>query len=326
MTVEESVPVSAPPVPVRASHKRGILSGRFWRRNGLLYLMLLPGLIHLVVFKYAPLFGLIIAFQKYSPFQGVTGSQWVGLHNFSRVFHDDYILTLLKNTFLLAAFTMLVTFVVPIVFAVLLNEVRNRYLKKTVQTLSFLPYFISSAVLVSIFYTLLSPQGGLVNQIIRSAGGQPIFFLADPDWFRPLYVTLSVWQTFGYSTIIYIAAMTTIDSSLYEACEIDGGGRWKKMFHVTLPGISNMMIILFILNIGQILSVDVEKVLLMYSPGVYSTADVVQTYVYRLAFAPNGFPDYSYGAAVGIIQAIIALVMIWAANRAAKRFSDSRLF
>ncbi len=326
MTIGESATLTAPPRTKSAPRRRGIRSARFWRRNGILYLMLLPGLVHLVVFKYAPLFGLIIAFQKYSPFQGVTGSEWVGLHNFSRVFHDDYIPTLLKNTFLLALFTMLVTFVVPIVFAVFLNEVRNRYLRKTVQTLSFLPYFISSAVLVSIFYTLLSPQGGLVNQVLHSMGVKPIFFLADPGWFRPLYVTMSVWQTFGYSTIIYIAAMTAIDSSLYEACEIDGGGRWKKMRHVTLPGISNMMIILFILNIGQILSVDVEKVLLMYSPGVYSTADVVQTYVYRLAFAPNGFPDYSYGAAVGIIQAIIALIMIWAANRAAKRFSDSRLF
>lgn len=326
MTVGESATVTAPVKTVQVAKRTRIRSSRFWRKNGLLYLMLLPGLAHLVVFKYAPLFGLIIAFQKYSPFQGVTDSQFVGMHNFARVFHDGYILTLLKNTFLLALFTTLVTFVVPIVFALLLNEVRNRYLKKTVQTLSFLPYFISSAVLVSVFYTLLSPQGGIVNQVLRSLGAKPIFFLADPDWFRPLYVTLSVWQTFGYSTIIYIAAMTAIDSSLYEACEIDGGGRWKKMWNVTIPGISNMMIILFILNIGQILSVDVEKILLMYSPGVYSTADVVQTYVYRLAFAPNGFPDYSYGAAVGIIQALIALVMIWGANRAARRFSDSRLF
>lgn len=296
------------------------------RRNGLLYLMLLPGLAHLVVFKFAPLFGLIVAFQEYSPFQGVTGSPFVGFDNFQQILHDEYILTLLKNTFLLAFVTMLFTFSVPIVFALLLNEVRNRYLKRGVQTLSFLPYFISSAVLVSIMYTMLSPQGGLVNRVVESLGGQPIYFLAEADWFRPLYVTMSVWQTFGYSAIIYIAAMAAIDPALYEAAEIDGGGRWRKMQHVTLPGISNMMIVLFILNIGQILSIDIDKVLLMYSPSVYDTADVVQTYVYRLAFAPEGFPNYSYGAAVGLIQAVIALVMIWGANRAARRFSDSRLF
>lgn len=299
---------------------------RSLRRNRLLYLMLLPGLAHLLVFKYAPLFGLVVAFQNYSPFQGVTGSPFVGFDNFQQILRDEYILTLLKNTFLLAFITMVFTFTVPIAFALLLNEVRNRYFKRGLQTLSFLPYFISSAVLVSIMYTMLSPQGGLVNRLVENLGGQPIYFLGEADWFRPLYVTMSVWQTFGYSVIIYIAAMAAIDPALYEAAEIDGGGRWRKMRHVTLPGISNMMIVLFILNVGQILSVDIDKVLLMYSPSVYDTADVVQTYVYRLAFAPNGFPNYSYGAAVGIIQAIIALVMIWGANRTAKRFSDSRLF
>lgn len=296
------------------------------RRDYLLYLILLPGLVHLVIFKWAPLAGLVISLQNYSPFQGVAGSQWVGFAQFVKFLHDPAIPHLLQNTLLLAFFSLIFSFPAPIVFALFLNEVRNRFVRKTVQTFSFLPYFVSSAVIVSVLYTLVSPQGGLVNEALALFGIKPIFFMADPGWFRPMYVGISVWQTFGYGTIIYIAAMTAIDPALYEAAEIDGAGRWQKMWNITLPSISNMMIVMFILNIGQILSVDIDKVLLMYSPSVYETADVIQTYVYRQAFAPQGFPNYSYGAAVGLIQAILALVMVVGANMTAKKFSDSRLF
>ncbi|WP_020576572.1 ABC transporter permease [Actinopolymorpha alba] len=315
--------------PAQALTNKLSMRQRFWRtlrKNYLLYLILLPGLLHLVIFKWAPLGGLVIAFQNFSPFQGVFGSQWVGFEQFTKFLHDPAIPHLLANTLLLAFFTLLFSFPAPIIFALFLNEVRNRYVRKSVQTFSFLPYFVSSAVVVSILYTLVSPQGGLVNEALGFFGIKPIFFMAEPGWFRPLYVLINVWQTFGYGTIIYIAAMTTIDPALYEAAEIDGAGRWKKMWNITLPSISNMMIVMFILNIGQILSVDLDKVLLMYGPSVYETADVIQTYVYRQAFAPHGFPNYSYGAAVGLIQAVLALVMVVGANRAAKKFSDSRLF
>ena len=296
------------------------------RRNSLLYLLLLPGLVELVLFKWCPLLGLIIAFQDYSPFRGLFHSDWVGIAQFHKFLHDPNIPHLLKNTVLLASFNVLFTFSIPIVFALFLNEVRNRYLRKTVQTVTFLPYFVSSAVIVSILYTLVSPQGGLINQILNKFGIHSIFFLADPGWFRPLYVTVSVWQTLGYSTVIYLAAMTAIDPALYEAADIDGSGRWRKMRHITIPSISNMIIVVFILNMGGMLTVDVEKVLLMYSPSVYSTADVIQTYVYRQAFAPEGFPNYSYAAAVGIVQSVIALILVFSANRIARRFSDSRVF
>jgi putative aldouronate transport system permease protein len=309
-----------PAQPLRARCARTV------RRNWLLYLLLLPGLVELVLFKWGPLGGLVIAFQNYSPFRGLLHSSWVGLAQFEHFFHDPEIPHLLKNTILLAFFNILFTFSLPIIFALLLNEVRNRYLRKTVQTLTFLPYFVSSAVIVSILYMLVSPQGGLINQLIGHFGIKPIFFMADPGWFRPMYVTVSVWQTLGYSAVIYLAAMTAIDPALYEAAEIDGAGRWRKMRHITLPSISNMIMVVFILNLGSMMTVDVEKVLLMYNPSVYSTADVIQTYVYRQAFAPQGFPNYSYAAAVGVIQSVIALVLVISANKAAKKFSGSRIF
>lgn len=319
-----SAPQRPKPATARSRPARGRLR-RAIRRDKLLYLMLVPGVTHLLLFKIAPIGALVIAFQDYSPFQGL-GSPWVGLHQFARFFEDPNAWRLVKNTLILAFGTLLFSFPVPIVFALFLNEVRTRWLRKAVQTVSFVPYFISSAVLVSILYTLLSPQGGLVNEVIKAVGGQPISFFTEPDWFRPSYIGMNIWQTFGYGTIIYIAAMASIDPALYESAEIDGAGRWKKMWHVTLPSIRPMMVVMLILAIGQILAVDLDKILLMYNPSVYDTADVVQTYVFRQAFASEGFPDYSYGAAVGLIQGVVALVMILSANRAAKKFNDAGVF
>lgn len=300
-----------------------------WRRMVAarwLYVLLIPGLIHLVLFKLAPVSALVIAFQDFSTFLGISGSPWVGFQNFINFFNDPNIGRLVLNTVILAALVLFVSFPIPIIFALLLNEVRLRWFRKSVQTLSFVPYFVSSAVLVSIMYTLLSPSGGVINSIIESLGGTAISFFTEPAWFRPLYTTMQVWQNFGYSVIIYVAAMASIDPALYEAAELDGAGRWRKMFSVTLPGISTMISVLLILNVGQILTVDLDKILLMYNPSVYETADVIQTYVYRLAFASEGFPDYSYAAAVGLIQGLIAFVLVVVTNRASQRFSDSRVF
>jgi len=299
---------------------------RHLRRTWILYLILAPGLIHLAVFKIAPIGAIVIAFQKYSPFQGILGSEWVGVENFVQFFEDPLLWRLVSNTIILAVLSLAIGFPIPIIFALFLNEVRTKWVRKTVQTSSFLPYFISTAVIVSIMFTLLNPRGGLVNQVIEFFGGESIFFFADPEWFRPLYVFMGVWQGFGYTTIIYLAAMAAIDPALYEAAEIDGANRWHRMWHVTLPSISHMIVTMFILNIGQILSVDLDRILLTYRPATYETADVIATYVYRLAFAPSGFPNYSYGAAVGLVQGLIALVLIVLANKAAKRFSETRVF
>ena len=322
MTLLDRKRVASPAAPAR-NRRRG---KRSLLRNKWLYLMLVPGLIHLAVFKIAPVGALVIAFKNFSPFLGLWGSPWVGLQQFQAIINDPQIPGLIGNTLTLALGTLIFSFPAPIIFALFLNEVRLNFARKFIQTMSFVPYLISSAVLVSILYTLLSPQGGLVNEIIKNFGGQPISFLTDPAWFRPLYIGLNVWQTFGYGTIIYLAAMTAIDTSLYEAAEMDGVGRFGKMRYVTLPALVPMMVVMLILALGQVLTVDVDKILLMYNPNTYSTADVLQTYVYRLAFASEGFPRYSYAAAVSLLQGIVAFILVLGTNRITKRLTGSGLF
>lgn len=316
-------------IPVRKKSERQSAIKKWGKqvwRTRLLYLILLPGLIHLIIFKMTPLFGLVIAFKDYSVFLGILDSPWVGLKHFKTFIEDPYLIVLLRNTLLLALYSFLFGFFIPIIFALFLNELRWNGLRRCVQSLSFFPYFISSAVMVSIVYILLSPQGGLVNELLNWLGLDSIFFLAEPEWFRSIYISTNIWHTFGYTSIIYLAAMTAISPQLYEAAEIDGANRWQKMFHITLPSIKNIIIIMFIVNLGNILSTDLDKILLMYNPSVYDTADVIQSYVYRIAFSSEGFPNYSFGAAVSLLQSIIAFILVVISNKISKKYSDTRLF
>lgn len=296
------------------------------KRNYILYLLLLPGVLSLILFKLGPVGGMVIAFQDFSAFQGIMGSKWVGLENFARIFQDAYMLKLIKNTVILAVLSIVVVFPIPIIFSLFLNEVRVKFVKNSVQSLSFLPYFISSAVMVSIMYTLLSPSYGLINSIIKAFGGDAVYFMSKPEWFRPLYIFLQIWQTFGYSAVIYLAAMTSIDPALYEAAEADGASRWQKMLHITLPSISTSIVTMLIISIGNVFTVDLDRILLMYNQSVYETADVIQTYVYRIAFQSTGFPDYSYGTAVNLVKSVIAFALVIIANKLAKKYSETRLF
>lgn len=296
------------------------------RRNWILYLLLLPGLLSLILFKIGPVGGMVIAFEKFSAFQGVFGSKWVGFDNFAKIFTDPYIPKVVINTIILAVLTIVVVFPIPIIFSLFLNEIRLKWVRSTVQSLSFLPYFISAAVMVSILYTILSPSSGIVNNIIRSLGGDSVNFMAKPGWFRPLYVILEIWQTFGYSAIIYIAAMMNIDPALYEAAEVDGANRWDKIFKITLPSISTSIIVMLIISVGNIFTVNLDRILLMYNSSVYETADVIQTYVYRIAFESKGFPDYSYGTAVNILKSVIAFILVSFVNKVADKFAETRLF
>ncbi len=296
------------------------------KKNYLLYLMLLPGILILILFKLGPMGGMAIAFEDFSAFKGIFKSDWVGLKNFKRIIEDRYMLTLVKNTVILAVLSVAVVFPIPVIFSLFLNEVRSPRIRNGVQAFSFLPYFISSAVMVSILYTLVSPSYGLVNNIIKFFGGTPVYFMAEPGWFRPLYIILQIWQTFGYSSIIYLAAIIAIDPTLYEAAEVDGANRWQKMFCITLPQISGSVIVMLIISIGNIFSVDLDRILLMYNQSVYETADVIQTYVYRMAFESSGFPDYSYGTAVNIVKSVIAFILVIITNKLAKKYSDTRLF
>lgn len=299
---------------------------KIWQAR-LLYLIFLPGFLYFIIFKYLPMVGIVIAFEDYSVFKGMFNSPWVGFKHFENFLGSEYFYQVLQNTFLLAFSSLVVRFPLPIIFALLLNEVRNVLAKRFVQSLSLFPYFVSSAVAVSLIYSLLDPQGGLINTIIGYFGIKPISFLSEPNWFRPIYVSLNVWQGLGYGGIVYLAAIAGIDPQLYEAAEMDGAGRWAKIRHITLPSISNTIIILLILNIGGLLSTDLDKILLLYNPAIYETADVIQSYVYRRGFGVGGaLPQYSFAAAVGIFQSVVALILISLANLAAKKFSETRLY
>lgn len=296
------------------------------RNNYLLYLLMVPGILLLVLFKIGPVGAMVIAFEDYSPALGVFGSKFVGLDQFIRIFKDPYIWKITGNTIILAFLSVVVVFPIPIIFALFLNEIKVKWIRSTVQSLSFLPYFISAAVMVSILYTLLSPSSGLINAIIVKLGGEPVNFMAQPQWFRPLYVLLEIWQTFGYSAIIYIAAMMNIDPTLYEAAEIDGATRWTKIWRITLPSLMPSIITMLIISVGNIFTVNLDRILLMYNTGTYETADVLQTYVYRIAFQSTGFPDYSYGTAVNLVKSIIAFILVMAVNKIADKVADSRFF
>ena len=296
------------------------------RNNYLLYLLIVPGILLLVLFKIGPVGAMVIAFEDYSPALGVFGSKFVGLDQFIRIFKDPYIWKITGNTIILAFLSVVVVFPIPIIFALFLNEIKVKWIRSTVQSLSFLPYFISAAVMVSILYTLLSPSSGLINAIIVKFGGEPVNFMAQPQWFRPLYVLLEIWQTFGYSAIIYIAAMMNIDPTLYEAAEIDGATRWTKIWRITLPSLMPSIITMLIISVGNIFTVNLDRILLMYNTGTYETADVLQTYVYRIAFQSTGFPDYSYGTAVNLVKSIIAFILVMAVNKIADKVADSRFF
>jgi len=293
---------------------------------GLLWAILLPGLLVLILFKIAPLFGLVIAFQKFSTFKGIFGSEWVGLSNFKQILTDAYTWKVLKNTIMLAFWTLIISFPIPVIFALLLNEIKGRRYKKTVQSVSFFPYFISVAVAVNILSGLVSPSNGIINIIINYFGVESIHFMAEKAWFRPLYIFLHVWQNFGYSAIVYISAMAGIDPGLYEAASIDGAGRWKRVIKITLPSLMPIIITMFIVNLGSILSVDINKVLLMQNPSTYEVSDVLQTYVYRMAFGSAGFPQYSLGTALGLLQSLIAFALVMITNWLSNKVADAGAF
>ncbi len=309
-----------PKVPI------SIAISKYIKKNYQLLIMLIPGLIILVLFKLAPIGAMAIAFQDFNSFKGIFKSDWVLFKHFQQIFTEPYMLTLLKNTLLLAFYSLLFSFPIPIIFSLMLNEVRLRRFKSTVQSMSFLPYFISSAVMVSIIYTMLSPTTGIVNILLKSFGLESISFMTEPKWFRSLYVILQIWQTFGYSAVIYLASITAIDPSLYEAAEIDGATRWQKVKFITLPCISGTIIVMLIISVGNIFTVDLDRILLMYNPSVYETADVIQTYVYRLGFSTINFPNYSYGTAVNMLKSIVAFLLVIGTNRLSRQYSSSRLF
>ncbi|GAV15097.1 polysaccharide ABC transporter permease [Paenibacillus sp. NAIST15-1] len=269
------------------------------------------------------MYGLIIAFKDYSVYKGVFDSKWVGLKHFIKFFSNQDFLILFTNTFLLGFYTLLFGFAFPILFAVFLNEVRIKWFKKSIQTFSYLPSFLSVVIICSMIIDFLSPTNGIVNQVLSYFGFEKKHFLIDAAWFRPIYVISDIWATMGYQAIIYLAAVAGINPSLYEAAKVDGAKRLQMMRHITIPGIMPTIVVMFILNMGNMFRIGYEKVLLLYNPMTYSVADVFSTYVYRKGFLES---SYSYAAAVGMFESAVALVMLLGANYVSKRFGGNSLW
>ncbi len=295
------------------------------KKNKVLYLLFIPTFIYYIVFRYAPMIGAaVLSFTRFR--LGDTNifmSEFVGFYNFSRLFNSAFFWRLMRNTLMINVYYMAFGFTAPIILALLLNEVNKVRYKKFIQTVSFLPNFISIVVVASMTTMLLSPSLGLVNKVIDSFGGEKISFLTIPKYFWGIFTSMTVWQTTGYNAIIYLAALTSIDQVLYEAAKIDGANRWKQTWHITLPGIRSTIIVLFLMKLGMMLNVAYEGIILIYSPSTYETADVLSTYVYRKGLIEA---DYSFASAVGIIQALIQLLLVVGANRLTKKVADTGLW
>lgn len=285
--------------------------------------MVLPAIAYYILFAYTPMAGLVIAFKRFNAYVGIWQSPWVGFLHFQRFFESIYFTRLVRNTFLLNLYNMAVGFPAPIILALMLNEIRCAWFKRIVQTITYLPYFVSTVVIAGIIINFLSPTGGVVNYLIQSAGGEPIEFLTLPQWFRHIYVWTDVWQYVGWGSIIYLAALTGIDPTLYESAEIDGAGRLAKMRYISIPGILPTVMVVLLLSLGNMLSVGFEKVYLLYNPNTYATADVISTYVYRTGLQGG---QYDFGAAVGFFNSVVNLILLSTFNWVARRLGQESLW
>ncbi|WP_026297175.1 ABC transporter permease [Paenibacillus daejeonensis] len=292
--------------------------------NRYLYLMLLPPILFFLIFEYKPMYGALIAFKQFNPYLGIENSPWIGFRNFEKFFESYYFWRLLKNTFLMSFYSLIIIFPASVAFALLLNELRVKKFKSAIQTISYLPHFISLIVICGMIIDFTKP-GGIINSLLLWIGivNEPIQFLILPEWFRSIYVGSGLWQSLGWNSIIYLAALSGINPSLYEAAVIDGAGRWKQLLNVTLPGILPTVLILLILNVGTLLNVGWDKIILLYNPSTYITADVISTFVYRRGVMEA---DYSFTAAVGLFNSVINFTLLVIANRISRKTTDSSLW
>ena len=298
----------------------------FWqkiKRDYQLVLLMLPGVAFYIIFHYVPMYGVWMAFTNFNMSKSILASEFVGLKWFNEFFSSFFFTRLLRNTLWLSVLNLLWGFPIPICFALILNEMRYPRYKKLVQTVSYLPHFISTVVVVGILSTVLSPNGGIVNTLIKRAGSKPVDFMGEVSWFRKLYVGSDVWQSFGWNSIIYLAALTGVDPGLYEAARIDGANRWQQTIHVSLPCILPTIVILLIMQLGRIMNVGYEKIILMYSPATYEVADVISTYVYRRGIVGG---QYSFGAAVGLFNNVVNLILLFSVNTISRRLGDISLW
>lgn len=293
------------------------------RRNSVLYVMLLPGIALTIVFHYLPMAGLVMAFQDFKPWLGFTKSPWVGLDHFRTAFMRQDSLQVVWNTFIIASIKIVMNLIVPVVFALLLNEVRHMKIKRTVQTLVYLPHFLSWVILGGIIGDLLSSQGLINGWLLPMLGIQPILFLADGDWFRLIVILTDNWKEFGFSTIVFLAALSNVDPSLYEAAEVDGANRWKQTWTVTLPAIVPIVVVVATLAMGSVLNAGFDQIFNLYNPLVYDKGDIIDTFVYRVGLLNSQF---GLATAIGLFKSAIGFVMIFVAYQLAARFANYRIF
>lgn len=288
-----------------------------------LYLMLLPMLVYYIVFVYKPIYGLSVAFKDYNIYKGIADSPWVGLDNFIDFFSNPYFPRLLRNGLLINILSLIFGFPIPIILALMMNEIQNKKFRKTVQTLTYLPHFISVVVICGIVIRMLSPSGGLVNAIISVLGGDKIYFLSKPEWFRPIYILMGIWKESGFGTIVFLAALSGIDTQLYDAAQIDGAGKWRQTLSVTLPGIMPTIIIMLIMRMGSMLDAGYESIILLYQPTTYETADVFSSFIYRAGLENAQF---SMGAVAGLFNSLTALALVSMANFISRKVSETSLW
>lgn len=288
------------------------------------HLMIWVPLLFIIVFNYIPMVtGFSVAFKDYKPGLGIVDSPWVGLKHFETIFKTDDTLRALRNTLIIAVMKIIANLIVPIIFALLLNEVRCKWFKRTTQTITYLPYFLSWIIMAGILTNILKTDGGLVNRIVEAFGHEPVFFLGSNDTFRATLVVTDVWKNFGYNTIVYLAALTGIDPALYEAAAIDGAGRWKQTIHVTLPGISMFIVLMTVLSIGNVLNAGFDQVFNLYNVSVYETGDIIDTLVYRLGIQQQ---QYSFSTAVGLFKSTVSFILIAGSNKLADKFAGYKVF
>lgn len=286
------------------------------------HIMLLPGMVFVAIFSLLPMFGIVMAFQNFVPVKGIFGSEWVGLKNFETLMLFPDVKNVIVNTVIIAVSKLILNIIVPVIFAVLLNEVRNRTLKRTMQTVVYLPYFLSWVILALMFQNIFS-YTGMVNQLVQALGGEPVMYLISNDYFRPIVIFTDVWKNFGYGAVVYLATITGIDPQLYEAGEIDGANRWDKMIHITLPALKGTIILMATLSLGNVLNAGFDQIYNMYSPLVYETGDIIDTYVYRMGLEKL---QYSMSTAVGLFKSVISFVLIVTSYKLADKFAGYRIF
>lgn len=293
------------------------------RRDWDLYLMFLPVVVWFVLFMYRPLWGLQIAFKEYNLFKGIAGSDWVGMQNFIDFIDSPDFVRTIKNTLMISLYRIGICFPAPIILALMINELRNNFMKKMIQTVTFLPYFISIVVVAGITVNFLAPSSGIVNIILRSIGLEGKYFMVLPEYFRGIFTTTILWRETGFNAIVYVAALVGIDQNLYQAARVDGANKWQQLTQITLPSILPTIVVMFVLNIGKMIKIGFESIILLYQPSTYETADVLGSYIYRTGIVNQNF---GVATAAGLFEALVALILVWLSNSISKKLSESSLW